>query len=228
VNLHYTYKIEVEKAYIIYLPDNEKSTNHAQNCARSCEDVGMNYELWSGFDGTGDEIKPPPQIADKDWLKWIKCSNPTLDKSEIACFLSHLSLWAKCAELDKPIVILEHDAILLQRITEHPGLNLIVYLGNHEQIENDFSWSPIPTMIQWQGLRCLCRAHAYSIDPFIARRLLSSVLETGINKSVDVYIRSDIFTQIQNGIYAYDKKHNESVIKRNKSPEDIRICNKIL
>jgi hypothetical protein len=74
----------------------------------------------------------------------------------------------------------------------------------------------------------LCRAHSYSIDAFIARRLLSSVIVTGINKSVDVYMRSDIFTQIQNGIFAYDKKNSESVIKRNKSFEDERICGKIL
>jgi len=228
VNLHYKYEIGVDSAYIIYLPDNEKSCQYANECAKSCEDVGMPCKLWPAFDGTGDEIKVPEHLNNKDWLKWIKCSNPTLDKTEISIFLAHISLWAECAEQDKPIVILEHDAIVLQKITQHFAMNAIIYLGSHEQVGNNFISNAVPIMMQWQGLRCLCRAHAYSIDPFIARRLLSSVMVTGINKSVDVYMRSDIFTQIQNGIFAYDKKNSESVIKRNKSPEDKRICDKIL
>ena len=228
MNLHYKYEIGVDSAYIIYLPDNEKSCKYANECAKSCEDVGMSYKMWPAFDGTGDEIKEPEHLKGKDWLKWIKCSNPTLDKTEISIFLTHISLWAECAEQDKPIVILEHDAIILQKVTQHSAMNAIIYLGSHEQVENNFICNPVPIMMQWQGLRCLCRAHAYSIDPFIARRLLSSVIVTGINKSVDVYMRSDIFTQIQNGIFAYDKKNSESVIKRNKSAEDQRICGKIL
>lgn len=227
MNLHYSYGIDVECAYINYVPSSPKSVQYKDECARSCEDVGMRYRLWPAFDGLGDEIKPPDHLADRTWLKWIKCCNPTLDKSEIANFLTHVSLWAECAELDKPIVILEHDAIMLQRVTEHPAVNIIVYLGSHEQVEKNFDWCPIPMMLQFQGFRCLGRAHAYSIDPFIARRLLASVLENGINKSIDVFMKADIFTQIQNGIYAYDQK-SESVIRRNKSKEQERICGKIL
>lgn len=227
MNLHYTYSIDVDYAYIMYLPNNAKSVEYKDQCVTSCEDVGMKYKLWPAFDGMGEEIITPEHLSDRTWLKWIKCSNPTLSKSEIACFLTHISLWAECAELDKPIVILEHDAIMLQAVTQHPAVNIIVYLGSHEQVENNFQSTPIPMMLQWQGFRCLGRTHAYSIDPFIARRLLSSVLVNGINKSADVYMRADIFTQIQNGIYAYDQK-SESTIKKNKSPEEMRICGKIL
>ena len=227
MNLHYSYNIDVDCAYINYLPSSPKSVQYKDECVKSCEDVGMKYKLWPAFDGMGTEIITPEHLADKSWLKWIKCCNPTLDKSEIANFLTHISLWAECAELDKPIVILEHDAIMLQAVTEHPAINIIIYLGSHEQVENNFQSSPIPMMLQWQGFRCIGRSHAYSIDPFIARRLLSTVLESGINKSIDVFMRADIFTQIQNGIYAYDQK-SESVIKRNKSAEDERICGKIL
>jgi hypothetical protein len=68
-----------------------------------------------------------------------------------------------------------------EAVTEHPAINIIIYLGSHEQVENNFQSSPIPMMLQWQGFRCLGRSHAYSIDPFIARRLLSTVFESGMN-----------------------------------------------
>jgi hypothetical protein len=226
-SLHYGYNIDVESAYINYLPKNETSVKFANECAESCKEVGMPYKLWEGFDGLKGEIKVPKELQKAPWLKWIKNTNITLDKGEVANFLTHVSLWAHCAEIDKPIVILEHDAIMLNAFKQHPAFNTIIYLGSKEQVENDFKWGPTPILLTYEGLRCLCRAHAYSIDPFIARRLLGNVIETGITKSIDVYMRNDIFTQIQLGIFAYDKNASTSVIQRNKSKEDQRICGKI-
>jgi hypothetical protein len=227
-SLHYGYKIDVDAAYINYLPSSETSVKFANECVESCKEVGMPYKLWEAFDGLSqDYIKAPKQVEKENWLKWIKCPNPTLDKAEIANFLTHISLWARCAELDTPIVILEHDSIMLQQFKQHPAFNCINYLGSKEQVENGFRHSPIPIHLQYYGLRCLCRAHAYSIDSFMARKLLSSVIETGITKSIDVYMRSDIFTQIQLGIFAFDKNMETSIIPRNKTAEDNRICDKI-
>lgn len=226
-SLHYNYSIEVESAYINYLPKNKTSCKLAQECAESCREINMPFQLWEGFDGTKNEIKVPRHSQKNEWLKWIKGTNITLDKAETANFLTHVSLWAKCAEIDKPIVILEHDAIMLHPFVTHPAFNAIIYLGSQEQVKNKFNWSPTPIHLAYDGLRCLCRAHAYSIDPFIARRLLASVIENGITKSIDVFMRADIFTQMQIGIFAYDKNADVSIINRNKTKEDQRICGKI-
>jgi hypothetical protein len=226
-SLHYGYNIDVESAYIIHLPKNNQSKKFANECASSCEQVKMPYKLWEAFDGTGDDIKVPKHLQKSPWLNWIKNTNITLSKGEIAVFLSHFSLWAHCAELDRPIVILEHDAIMLNAFMQHPAFNSIIYLGGKEQVDNKFQWAPNPIQLTYEGLRCICRAHAYSIDSFIARRLIGNVIETGITKSVDVYMRSDIYTQLQIGIFAYDKNSGTTTIERNKSKEDQRICGKI-
>lgn len=226
-SLHYGYKIDVESAYIIHLPKNAQSKKFAKECADSCVEVSMPFKMWEAFDGTGGDVKIPKHLQKTDWLKWIKNTNITLSKGEVAVFLSHFSLWAHCAELDQPIVILEHDAIMLDVFKQHPAFNSIIFLGCKEQAENNFKWGPTPIQLNYEGLRCICRAHAYSIDPFIARRLIGNVIETGITKSVDVYMRNDIYTQIQLGIFAFDKNSGTTTIERNKTKEDQRICGKI-
>ena len=45
MNLHYSYGIDVECAYINYVPSSPKSVQYKDECARSCEDVGMRYRL---------------------------------------------------------------------------------------------------------------------------------------------------------------------------------------
>ena len=37
----------------------------------------------------------------------------------VGCALSHLQLWDKCIELDKPIIIMEDDAIVSKDFTKH-------------------------------------------------------------------------------------------------------------
>jgi len=37
----------------------------------------------------------------------------------IGCALSHLQLWEKCIELDKPIIVMEDDVIVSQNFTKH-------------------------------------------------------------------------------------------------------------
>lgn len=40
-------------------------------------------------------------------------------KGAIGCALSHLQLWEKCIDLDKPIIIMEDDAIVSKNFTNH-------------------------------------------------------------------------------------------------------------
>jgi hypothetical protein len=56
------------------------------------------------------------------------------------------------------------------------------------------------------------RAHAYAIDPAIAKNLVSYVIQQGIATSLDAIMRSDIFPIVQDGIYAYDNNLGLSTI----------------
>ena len=207
---HKHYDREVAETYIIRLKGNAISEEMAQRCLKSCQDVGQpNVQLFDAVDGTQGFIKYP--MPDEDVgkiLGGVKLVFSRLTPTEISCFLSHVILWKRCVAIDKPIVILEHDAVMLRKFEIHPFYNAIMYLGNEAYEEFE----------KYQGLamaqgRCteftiaagkqvasrpyMDRTHAYSVDPPMARRLLSKLYEVGINDAADAFITFDEFCVIQ-------------------------------
>ena len=208
---------KIFQAYIIHVANNSISVELAHRCLDSCQKINYRAELWSGFDGTGSDLIIPDNIIKQSWYKWLKVTDHHQSLAEIACSLSHISLWVKCMELDQPIVILEHDAIMVKPYTQHEIYNGIVYLGSQDQASQNRSSEdliPVYSAINsnWNFIH---RAHAYSIDPAAARKLFTNVLSRGIYESADVMIRADDVAIIQTGFYAYDKP-GETIIKTRK------------
>ena len=198
----YKYKVSVDKAYIIRIDGNEVSETMARRCAESCDAVAMPWDYFSAVDGVSGNLvfKDFPDI-----LKLIRVTNKTLTVAEVACFLSHFLLWVKCAEQDEPIVILEHDAIMVRPYTVHPFFNVISYLGCIEQANGWQPQFPLPPHGQLnENFRFILRAHAYAIDPMVAKNLVAKVIKAGVFTSADVMIRADEFAIIQDGFYAHD------------------------
>jgi hypothetical protein len=213
---------QIESAYIITLKGNDISERMAQRCYASCVHVDMPVKVWQAFDGTGDDVVVPPHVQDQQYIRWIKQPNDKYSNSQIAVFFSHLSLWAHCAAIDQPIVILEHDAIMLQKLKQHNFYNCIQYLGNKEYYESQKTPIGLPPhgSIYNGHWRFICRAHAYAIDPPIARNLLSYAIREGITKTLDVFIRCDIFAIVQDGMYAYDERGISTITDKENYSED--------
>jgi len=217
MKLNFSYDMAVERAYVIALVNNETSMAMAKRCLKSCEDAGMVATVWEAFDGTQGKIVAP-RIA--SWHSWIKQVDKQLSVTEVACALSHISLWAQCMELDRPIVILEHDAIMVKPYLKHEVFNSICYLGNNEQVNQ--GWQVLPTpphASNGNNYHFLCRAHAYAIDPAVAKNLMAHVIKYGIHESLDIMLRADIFPIHQMGVYAYDS-HGETTITHRKTAAD--------
>lgn len=190
-------------AFIIRVQGNETSETLAQRCAASCDQVGQLYEYWDAYDGIAGEIKPPSHH--NTVMDLLKVTNHYLTRGEVACALSHISLWVKCIQLDRPIVILEHDAIMLKPYKIHPLYNSIGYLGGVEQAQKGWQVKSIPPFASdGPNYHFICRAHAYAIDPIVAKNMLSHVIKMGIYTSLDMIIRADIFQIHQFDLYAYD------------------------
>lgn len=116
-------------AYAIVIRDNEISEHGWEILRRSHEKVGNKFEL-KRFDAiTPREV----DVLLKEYkIKWTypwegqKKKNgltltayPTKNrKARIACALSHFSLWEDVLFYNEPILILEHDAIFIQRVPE--------------------------------------------------------------------------------------------------------------
>lgn len=203
-NLFFSYNMSVNLAYIIRLKDHEVSEKMADRCAQSCRKVGQNFRFWNAYDGTKSEIVKPDhhnQIMDL-----IKVTDHYATRTEVATALSHISLWAHCVLNDKPLVILEHDAIMLKKYDYHHVYNSIGFLGSKEQYETGWKVMPTPPHAsEGPNYHFICRAHAYAIDPAIAKNLLSHVIKYGIFAPLDIMIRADIFPFHQTDIFAYDK-----------------------
>lgn len=215
--LYNTYNLNVAGAYIICVNNNNISMSMAQRCLDSCKKLKYQAELYFGFDGTGEELIVPEHLQNQTWFRWLKVTDHYQSLAEIACSLSHISLWVKCMEMDRPIVILEHDAIMVRPYITHEIYNGIVYLGSKDNIRNNSSRTgilPLYSSIN-KNWNFIHRAHAYSIDPAAARRLYSNVLQRGIYESADVMIRADDVAIIQTDIYAYDLP-GETIIKTRK------------
>lgn len=215
--LYNTYNLKVENAYIIHVPTNPVSMDMANRCLQSCEKLNYPATLWQGFDGTGSDLIVPPQVINQGWYRWLKITDHYQSMAEVACSLSHISLWVRCMELDQPIVILEHDAIMVKPYTQHEIYNGIVYLGSVDNLrmpEASKELIPRHSAIN-RNWNFINRAHAYSIDPAAARRLFTCVLERGIYESADVMIRVDDVAIVQTGFYAYELC-GETIIKTRK------------
>lgn len=202
-------------AFIIRVKDNETSEQLAQRCATSCERVGQKYEFWDAYNG----ISNPIQLPDHHnvIMDLLKITDHYMTRGEVACALSHISLWSKCVLLDQPIVILEHDSIMLKPYTQHPLYNSIGYLGGREQTNNGWAVKSIPPFAsEGPNYHFICRAHAYAIDPIVAKNMLAHVIKMGIHAPLDIMIRSDLFPIHQLDLYAYDLDGETTILERPK------------
>ena len=233
MNYYNKHEMAVEGTYIISIQGNQVSEQLTQQCLASCKEVGQpNVQVFPAFDATGSKIKVqqhdlglpvgelgsikvPEFLQGQAFLNFLRLKRCDLLMTQIACFLSHYSLWCMCLDKDMPIVILEHDAVMVKPFLRHNYLNNIVYLGGSEQIHGslrDTDTIP-PHASDQQGLdRFICRAHAYSIDPIMAKNLVSYAIRHGIITTADAMMRYDMFGIVQNGVYAYDNPHDQSTI----------------
>lgn len=182
----------IENSYIITLSNNQISQNLTQRCIQSCLSVGQPYTLWEGFDGSSGEIVIPDHLKDKEYLKWIKVNHKFMTPSQIGCCLSHISLWFRCITIDRPIVILEHDAVMVEKFFgSYPFYNAITYLGCREQKYNNVPIQPTPIHMQSPDtfIRKISRAHAYAIDPAVAKLMVSKLLVDGISTMNDEFMQ---------------------------------------
>jgi len=210
--LNFSYRRDIPFAYIIRISDNPISNELSERCATSCEEVGQPYEYFEAFTPTHTPISD-------SWVSWIKVVDPNLSPTEVACAFSHIALWAKCVASDTPLIILEHDAIVRQPFKEFPLFNCIVYLGCLEQRNSVFPIMPLPPHgSNGPDYHFMLRAHAYAIDPQIAKNMLAHVLKYGIHESLDIMLRTDIFPVIQFGFYAYEQSGETTITNRKKGP----------
>ena len=181
------------KAYVIRLRDKEISETLADDCIESGKKVGLSIEKFDGVYGQ-DNIEYFTKFLNvRPWKSKFKKGRLGVK----GCFLSHYSLWMKCIQINEPIIIFEHDAIVLQSLPDslenHFEEFLLLdpfnkfgssYYSNHQLASNKEQ-----KIVEYYNLESRKKygidaeyamgLQAYIIKPNAALKLKKSIAETG-------------------------------------------------
>lgn len=179
------------RAFVITIRDNEKSVQVADRCIKSCAKMGLEVEKW-------DAITPRHREF-KDLLLKYGLNRKNFDQgwsrpdSAMAVFLSMISLWEHAIEIDRPILILEHDAVMMSPIPKNFTFGWVCTLGKPSygkfNIPTTLGTGPLVQKQYFGG------AHSYVVSPEGARRLLEKVEE--YNQPADVFLNVNNFPFLQ-------------------------------
>ena len=117
------------KAFSIVMRGNDYSEFGYERLVKSSFKVGNTFPI-----NRFDAVVPPVEQTMKDlgvewnypWVGFVsdfatglvkRAYETAQPQSRIACALSHYSLWNFCITLDEPILILEHDAVWITKLT---------------------------------------------------------------------------------------------------------------
>tara|TARA_Y100000593_G_C4288360_1_gene326849 strand:- start:787 stop:1428 length:642 start_codon:yes stop_codon:yes gene_type:complete len=175
------------KYFVITILENEKSVEAAERCIESGKKFGYNIEKHRAFSPNNCDVY---KVAKKLELPLFgfKEIYSRLENC-IAGFLSHHSTWLKCVEMNEPIVVFEHDAIIVGEIPEQSPYD-ILSLGKPSYGKYNTPMSlgsgPLVSKPYFPG------AHGYRITPKGANTLMNEAKQTA--GPTDVYIHTSKFT----------------------------------
>lgn len=176
--------MKVNKTYIIRI-DTEMSHQYAADTAKSCEDLGIEYEYYDGY------MCSTPEEEHQIWSSFNELegiplpSYRKMNPRAAGCTMSHLALWKRIFENRECAVVLEHDAMMLHPVTIDIPSEYIVHLGykypDYKAYDAFVAGRPrrIVEMDFAPG------SHAYAITWKMAEWLVHDCKKEGITEAID-------------------------------------------
>lgn len=177
------------KAYVITITTLPKSVEIANRCIESGKKFGIDIEIFPAITPKDNvhELASQYGINTRGFEeRWSRRDNA------ISCFLSHYSLWKKCLELNESIFILEHDAVIVNKIDMNIPFKGVLSLGKPSY--GKFN-TPKPGIGPLVSKDYLPGAHAYMIKPKAAEDLINRSKLKAI--PTDVFIDRRTFSWIE-------------------------------
>ena len=174
------------KAYILKI-DTPISNEYAKHCAKSCDDVGLKWEYFNGFQNqTGKMAFNKLGIKNLPVEAYQFIENPTQAQKAMCATAGHFGIWKAISEgPDEVAVILEHDAIMLQPITIDIPDNRIVVLGYKVLDPSKYNHIAAGTPKELIPLQGHEGAHAYAITKNTAKILIAELEKNGVRSAID-------------------------------------------
>lgn len=186
------------KGFIICSVDYKHSLQLANDSLNSAKQFNIDASIVEAVNGNASVAQT---LISKYNLKVLKHKNRNLTNGEIGCFLSHFLLWQKCLELNEPILIFEHDGLMIRLlpldVLDH--FNDILMLDPYKPSINIYEsmiekslQHPIDYFVRKSdstddGGDYQYSAYGYIIKPHAAQKLINFALEVGIHPT-DVHM----------------------------------------
>lgn len=176
--------MKIDRALIIRRKKVELSMEYAQICAESCEKHNLPYEFIDGveFLSSEDAFKVVGTWKHPDY------KNSTTGHDN--CHASHIKCWRRIIEIQKPCLILEHDAIVKGdvRNIDIPDMSVVTF-GHRVGLPDMYEpVGPIQTLIK---IPKAMGVHACGLTPITAKWLVDDVEKNGVGDNVDRWLIMD-------------------------------------
>lgn len=173
-----------QKAYIIRI-DTELSKEYAAVAAKSCDDIGLKWEYFEGYNcrSSQQEMKMWQNFGQTAGIP-IK-SYKKMHPPAAGCTASHAHLWKQMADRNECAIILEHDAVMYYPVDMDMPEDRIVALGyKYPNIENynHRRAGPPKRLVEVDNNP---GSHAYALHPKMAQTLVDEMINLGINEAID-------------------------------------------
>jgi GR25 family glycosyltransferase involved in LPS biosynthesis len=177
------------KTYVITITDNEFSKSAADRCVASAKNFGIECEYFEAITPKHD----PEAIAKKKnipthafnnvYSRYLNC---------LSAFLSHYSLWERSFKTSSEILILEHDAVFVDKIPD-VSFDRLISIGKPSY--GKFNTGKFLGVNPLFSKPYLPGAHAYIIKPSGAAELIiKSKSDSG---PTDVFLNLNNFPWLQ-------------------------------
>lgn len=173
---------KIDRALIIRRLKVPSSMEYAQYCADSCEKYGIPYEFIDGiefmssedaFKAVGTFIKPELIGVGTD--------------GHNNCHASHIKAWRRIVEIDKPCLILEHDAVVKGNVRNIDIPDMAVVTFGH-RVGNENRYNPIGPIKSLVQIPRAMGVHACGLTPTTAKWLVEEAEQNGAGQNVDCWL----------------------------------------
>jgi len=181
------------KCYIITINTNTESVLAAKRCISTGNRFGLHINTFEAYTPTHNPLKILKNKGiNINGFKDIE--QHSHGDAAAGCFLSHLTLWEKSIELNIPILIFEHDAVIIDEIPSYildgTGFDQLVNLGipGHDEYKIPEFTGVGLLFSSWPQFK---GTHAYAIKPIGARALIEQAKKT--TTAADMFLNSHTF-----------------------------------
>jgi glycosyl transferase, family 25 len=178
------------KSFVITIFDLPQSVEYAKRCINSGKSLNIDIKMFDAI----TPRKNPRSICLEKGISIDGFNTPysRMDNA-ISCFLSHFSLWEKCANENEEYTIFEHDAIIVNNIPDFIAYDDCISLGKPSYGK----WND-PMRLGTNRLtskKYFPGAHAYRLKPHFAKKLIEQAKIKAI--PTDIFLNLETFPTLQ-------------------------------